>query len=317
MTLNVTVLSDTLVVQVSDRRLVDAFTGTMVDDGANKAVVLASAQAMLAMTFAGIGQAAETRVDHWLADGLHEAGMAELPAERTPQFIAEAATEWFRTFPPTVNKSHVFSVAGWSWDEPGQPPRPVFWLVTNQKEGKSTETPQAGESFEVIAPRRRGAYMTGALPAVTRASRRRLTAIMRAARTLEDVENTAVSAVREAASQPGWSWAIGRNCMAVSISNRRQAIATYYPDGSAPEAFGPQLILYAGGRRLVIRDPVVAPFAGRLLGFGGDPPLLVLRVRGIPAGKPGISNVRLDVKFDNAKHRTSDEIEDINLVQLL
>ncbi len=100
MTLNVTLLHPKFVLQASDRRLTALYEDgrTELFDNANKAVVPSTSDAVLTITFTGLGRIGKRYVDDWLTDMLQEAGAAELIAEEALEVIRTQASAWFDSF---------------------------------------------------------------------------------------------------------------------------------------------------------------------------------------------------------------------------
>ena len=91
MTLNLTALGADFIVQDSDRRLTRVSNSgsiRVVDDDANKAVLLRCSHSLLAITFTGLGRVGATRVDEWLLNVLQEEGLCDweptLPSRGSP-----------------------------------------------------------------------------------------------------------------------------------------------------------------------------------------------------------------------------------------
>jgi len=81
MTLNITAVSKAYVLQVSDRRLTVVQpddTITIDTDYANKAVVVSCSDALLAITFTGLGRLGTQGIDRWLVDVIEQNGLCEL-----------------------------------------------------------------------------------------------------------------------------------------------------------------------------------------------------------------------------------------------
>jgi hypothetical protein len=101
MTLNVSLLADGYVVQASDRRLTRINHRNqieLVEDNANKAIVLCCADGQVAITYTGLGSCRGTRVDEWVVDTPQDHGLCELPLETAVHQFSEIATNWFASF---------------------------------------------------------------------------------------------------------------------------------------------------------------------------------------------------------------------------
>ena len=66
MTLIVTAVGKSFVIQASDRRLTTP-SGALHDDNANKALCVACRDAVFAMAYTGLAQIGSKRIDEWLA----------------------------------------------------------------------------------------------------------------------------------------------------------------------------------------------------------------------------------------------------------
>jgi hypothetical protein len=144
-TLNITMVGPDIVMQASDRRM--TMDGQVVDDEANKAIVLRCSDGILGITFTGVGRAADERVDLWLAKLLLDKGVPELSVSDAPQAICDAASRWFSTFPTHWEKRHAFIIAGWLLAEK---PKPVQWWVHNCLGDNRAMLPAARDSFSVM-----------------------------------------------------------------------------------------------------------------------------------------------------------------------
>jgi len=325
MTLNITVLTPSVIVQTSDRRMVDARTGKLLDDGANKAVVVHCADGVLAVTFAGIGRVGNVRIDDWLLESMQDAGIAELEIRRVCPFIANAATHLFREFPLGIAKRHAFVVAGWTRE--GTARAPKCWVVANGPETVWGDNSAACDRFSVRSVRssaRAGqVVLTGMLDAVSRNDRKRLAGLLSAAKTAEAIEASSVAAIRGAAAKPAYEWAIGKSCMAVSLTPSAAVSARCYGDGDEPWNWGPHLLWYYGGRSFSVADVQALPSGNYALAFGGGPTPIKLVVSSAathlslsPLSAQKLMT-RFKVRLADAKHRIEDEIKTAALCEFI
>ena len=189
MTLNLTWVGRDCIVQASDRRftwITPSGAVEIVDDDANKAVILSCSDALLTVTFTGLGALLPgTRVDEWLVEILQNQGACELEASDAVAILAQSATDWFRSFRSSWSGEHTFAVAGWQQDLKTQQYRSRVWCVTN------AESP-AHSTFAVTPQPASGCIVTGYLPAFTRPERRRIQAAARNAKCVDDIERSLV-----------------------------------------------------------------------------------------------------------------------------
>ena len=275
MTLNITVVSPEMVLQASDRRFVDANTMQLVDDSANKAIVIGCSDALLAITFCGVGTfksgGAVQRLDWWLAEKMLDAGIPELTTDDAVTFTAEAATKLFCTFSGEEPTIHEFTLA--ARGDVGAAGTHV-WVVSNRAPTVEGERACLDhfEVHSVFSPRRKGLGMviaTGLQSAVSRSIRRRMKRKIQSSRNSYEAELAVVEAIRQAASDPLWSWGIGRDCMVVTLHPGRVARATYYPAESDPHSFGPVIVWNTGTHNAAFADADVLPGGGYPVVFGG------------------------------------------------
>jgi hypothetical protein len=222
MTLNLTALGREFVIQASDRRLTYVTSSgsiQLVDDDANKAVVFSCSDALLAITFTGLGKVHGTRVDEWLLDVMQEEALCELEAETAIEQFSQLATAWFQSFRSFWHGLHVFVFAGFQTELTSNRTAPRLWFVTN------ADSPQYS-TFAVQSTNKPGTYVTGCLLAFTRTERRRLQAAYRAAKNPGQAEDALVDGIRNAASRAE-GVSIGKNCMSVSLAPPRTAVSLF------------------------------------------------------------------------------------------
>ncbi|MGB2695328.1 MAG: hypothetical protein WBD55_09100, partial [Dehalococcoidia bacterium] len=155
MTLNITIVHPHFIVQASDRRFTNAVTHEVLGDSANKAIVMRCADALLSITFTGIGTfpagSSAQRMDWWLAESLLEACMPELTADEVLRHISERSTSLFEelrhTLRPEINLRHAFVVAGWDVANPARPTARA-WVITNAKKSAAGSGVEISNTFE-------------------------------------------------------------------------------------------------------------------------------------------------------------------------
>jgi hypothetical protein len=264
MTLNMTLITSAYVVQASDRRMVELPSGRIVNDKANKGLILQSEDGIFAVTFAGVGMYRGKRVDEWLAEKAAEEGVPEVPIERGVEMIRQVASDWFRTFPGGVDKRHTFVVAGWTGV--GTSPEASIWVITNHgdERGRALETAAAEFAARClpIRPRTAQFHAFGLIGSVERAERRRLDAVMRKNPDFDRAEAAVVDSIRSAATKPAWSWGINRDVLAVTLSPAGQARSTFYPQSAASYNYAPYVIWHSAGNNYIAGDADVLPSTG-------------------------------------------------------
>jgi hypothetical protein len=246
-------------------------------DTANKAVVLACADALLSITFTGVGSVHGEGVDRHTAIRLVDAEVPQMSARDAVRFLAEDSTRWFATFPETMKLGHAFVVAGWQYHE--ATPRPSLWVVSNMTTGNLGEVVTPSDRFEVVfdleqskvSGRRSFTYMTGLIRAASRPERRRLEARLRKAADIEAMEKAAVELIRSAARDPRSSQSIGAECMAITLLPSRQARAMYYPESEDEHAYGPYFVWKSNKANVLMGEIDVSGWEGKSIAIGGQP----------------------------------------------
>jgi len=324
MTLNITVFTPANIVQISDRRMVDARTGRVIDDEANKALVLHCADGVLAVTFAGIGRVGNLRTDLWLAESLQDAGAAELDCRWACNHIAEAATGWFRTFPSGLDKRHTFVVAGWCDGKDRVVSR--CWTISNLPHNMWTNSMETLDQFLVrpvtTSSRVGSVFVTGLLDSLNRRERKRLFTSLKQRTTIEAIESWGVEAIRRASADPASHGGIGEKCTAIALSPAREVRSLYYGTDGVPATYGPNLLWYYGGSNWLVTDIGSLPDGNFALGFGGGPTPVKLVVSSIdrwavPSPLPAIQTIAWKHRITDARHRNEDKMESAPLLILM
>lgn len=270
MTLNLTLLTPGHIIQTSDRRMVSMPDGKPINNQANKDLVLEAADGIFAITFAGVGLYRGERVDLWLGGRMLDEGVPELPINDGLEIIRQLATDWFRTFPETVDKRHTFVVAG--WDSSTAKPRPAIWTVTNCTSADDKMLEQARDVFHVRKYPFRGSRAAvhgfGLHQAIARSERRRLEAALRKSAQLDRAEEALVAMVRAAAHKPKWSWGINGEVMSIALSPHGQARCTFYSESAPASNYAPLFVWYEAGRNIAAGDVEITPAAGFGYRFG-------------------------------------------------
>jgi len=247
MTLNLTALSSDFVVQVSDRQLTHVSTsGSIVvdEDNANKAVILNCSESLLAITFTGLGKLGTTRVDEWLVDVLQNQALCELEAEIAVEKFSTLATDLFRSFRSVWSGPHTFIFTGFQKRPNTTQFQARLWFVTNSKSSDYS-------NFEIRSINKFGTYVTGWLPAFTRAERKRVEAAFRTAKNIEQIETALINGIRNAASRQNGD-PIGKNCMSISLAPPMTAVSRFHPDKGHAHNFAPHVVWYEGGRNYAV-----------------------------------------------------------------
>ena len=264
MTINLTAVTKNLIVQVSDRMFTDMATGITVNDQANKALVFSCENALLTITFAGIGRVNDKRIDHWLTETIQEEGLCELEVQIAVEVLAKKATELFRTFPDHLEKRHVFVIAGWE-QKNDTILKPYVRTISNVSTNGSVEKEFKVESLDSSRPQ---VIIIPPTQPFDRNDRRILQASLRKANTVDEIEKALVKAIRIVASKPN-SYGVGKNCMAISLATTKQARAVSYSLNQEKTFFGPFFLWYEGGRNIGVGDIEVISDPGQFL-FGSS-----------------------------------------------
>jgi len=261
MTLILTTITRSAVVQASDRRLTK--NGHLYDDSANKAVYVVCADAHVAIActgvgrIPGIGRQPWLMTDVWLADYLAEINAGTMGLSAIADSIGERATMARRTLgnPAVRDKIRLtFVLAGYHQD------RPVIIRVSNMEDEKLKAHPKlnvhpkVNGNFavfsSVIVPKSGGSRYSYVLAhgmdsAMNRSVWRRL--IQKAPKIYEQDGDRAalelVSLIRSASRDPKDGHYIGRNCMSIVIPLNGEARAMYHAENASPESYGPHLIV--------------------------------------------------------------------------
>lgn len=312
MTLNLTALGPHYVIQVSDRRFTHVTTSgsfALETDDANKAVVLSCSDSLLAITFTGLGRLRATRVDEWLVKVLQEEALCELEADIVIEKFTKLTTDWFRSFRSSWTGQHTFIFAGFQKKSNSNQPRSQLWFVTNAESvGYST--------FSASSVNKAMMYVTGWLPAFTRAERRRVQAACRKAKDIEQIEAALVDGIRNAASRDD-DGPIGKSCMSVSLVPPRTAVSRFHPYGAHPHNFAPHVVWYEGGRNFAVRGIDHLPSGQYSLVFGGDACAIVVRPgRGV--GSPSTQEIiaRFYLQFTEARYH-SEPVTESSIVKIV
>lgn len=291
MTLNITAANPWFVAQVSDRRL--TWAGRPYDDEANKVVVLGCRDALLLVTYTGLGYVDELRTDDWIAEVLDANKVVRRDMGFAVEVLRQAATEAFsRLGEPDRGAAHTFLLAGWHPRRKRQ--IPYIWMVSNCQDLRNGRFGCVRERFEVQYVRMaRDArpdtvalvVWTGAEAAADRAELARLRGALFGARDPESATAAMVTMILRAADHPEYGRYIGRDCM-VAIAPREGMgdVDCYYvglaggrvaytPQIVAPgivlracEVTGGDLTVPAGGRAIRIRGSGRVP-GGPLFGL--------------------------------------------------
>lgn len=327
MTLNLTVITPGYITQASDRRMVALPTGSIVDDEANKGVVLQTEDGIFTITFAGVGafpaNRTLTRMDMWLAERLADEGGPELPVAETVELIRILATDLFGNFPSDSDVRHSFVIAGWVNEAP-KTGRAVAWMITNHGDTRGRAFVAPAREFNSYplthGDKRTHLYGFGLIGSVARAERRRIEALMRKGSTVDRMEQVVVDVIRGAAGKPDWSWGINKNVLAVSLSPTGQARSTFYPDSSIRQNYAPLFVWHQKGANLLAGDVDSLPSSGMNFRFGEC--LMV----GVPGGEQNrstltardVEQIGFLTRLSNAKFKTdSNEGDQITVVEAI
>ena len=230
MTLNLTLATPQYVIQASDRRMTSVPDGRILNDEANKGLVVKADDGIFAITFAGIGLYNGKRMDMWLAEKLLDNGVPELPVHKGVEILTNLATSWFRTFPKTVDKRHTFMIAG--WEKQGNNSKAVIWRVENCLSREGGALKSAKDTFGIvrfdIGNSRVNLQGSGLVNAFSRDDRRRLEAMFRTKFSPIQAREMLVDIIKRASRDPKWSWGINKNVLTILLTPNGQIEATHY-----------------------------------------------------------------------------------------
>lgn len=269
MTLIVTVATHRFVAHASDRRLTHP-NGELFDDDANKAVILECQDGILSFAYTGLGFLGERqadglgqlRTDDWLVEVLSRSGATDMRADDAITMLAEKAKETLAKMrlPPDCRRIS-FYIAGW--------PKvaglvPGIWWISNFESSSSpsrmdpsfqlssTKVSRVAEpTFQVgcMWPRRevKKGYIilvAGQDQAVIHPQKqlRKLRDFLLRTTEPDEVAKKLVNFIRRCADDPKQGKYIGRNCMAVFLSDNYQGSFYYDEDSSRPVVFAPNFV---------------------------------------------------------------------------
>jgi len=311
MTLNLTLATPQYIIQTSDRRMISVPDGRILNDEANKGLVVKADDGIFSITFAGIGLCNGKRMDMWLAEKLLDNGVPELPVHKGVEILANLATDWFRTFPRMVDKRHTFIIAG--WEKQGNDSRAVIWRVENclSKEGGALES--AKDTFDIvrfdIGNSRANLQGSGLVGAFSRDDRRRLEAMVRTKFSPNQAREMLVDIIKRASRDPKWSWGINGNVLAVLLTPSGQVEATHYDSLGKLSRYVPFVLWYRQGRNYVAGDGWCSSSSGLVYQFGD---LMFIETPGVKGTK---EEVDFMFRFTDAKYKKEQLADKIDIIK--
>jgi hypothetical protein len=148
MTLVLSCITPSFVVQVSDRRLTK-LDGSLADDETNKAVLFLG---HFVFSYTGLAYVGQTRTDRWLVERLGRAFQQSKPnAGAAIATITTEASQAFQRIPGRERKRHEFVAVGWGafWAEQDRL-RPSILRLSNALDEAGNWLPQAKRHFELV-----------------------------------------------------------------------------------------------------------------------------------------------------------------------
>lgn len=181
MSLNITVLSEDLIYQSGDFRLVD-WHGQRVNFEAQKQIQITRFRWSAVVAFVGIGSVRNLLVSEWLAGKT-----AELPQDANFGALIDvllSADEWIQRL-PLQRRLHTFSVGAFVGH------RPLFAIVSNFEavHARPSRLPRPRLQVSYLRPRRERVFVTGRPATVLKLERQSLIGLLRAKATPEVVMN--------------------------------------------------------------------------------------------------------------------------------
>lgn len=311
MTLNLTLATPQYIIQTSDRKMISIPDGRVVNDEANKGLVVKADDGIFSVTFAGIGVCNKKRMDMWLAEKLLDNGVPELPVQRGVEILANLATNWFGTFPKTVDKRHTFTIAG--WEKKGGESRAVVWRVANclSEEGRTLES--AKDTFDIerfdIGTSRVHYQVSGLVDAFSRDDRRRLEAVFRTKPNPNQIKEMLVDIIKRASRNPKWSWGINGNVLALLLAPSGQVEATHYDSSGKLSRYVPFVLWYYQGRNYVAGDGWCSSLSGLAYQFGG------FLFTETPGGTGTEEKMDFRFRFIDAKYKKEQPAGDVDIIK--
>ena len=253
MTLNITVTTSKYVCQVSDRRLrrlrrdgrTELFT-----DQANKSTILRCRDAVVAVTYQGIGEdLSTTRTDVWLVGALQKSRPTDNSIKKVLEEFREQSSEWMNNLRRCHRGAdealrHTFVFAGWV-----NQTCPTVFCVSNYENLKTHEevSPPWPEFVATVSrpmPDSRHScslYLGGAHAALEKGDTQLLTnVIQKEGAQPKDVINIMVRAVQNAAQA---SSLVGENCTSTLLLPGQHGVEcdSHSPSGT-PMSYMPNIV---------------------------------------------------------------------------
>ena len=294
MTLNITAIGQEVVLEVSDRRFVNAETLALADDNANKASVIGFTNSIALLTYSGLATFRTparplVRMELWLAEKMQKAGIPELTPDDAAAFIAEECTKLFRVYPADRLPRQAFVLAGFDY-QTGASPRSFGLVVHN-----NPHLQQPQRTFVVEGRMEPQANEIALLPTgmneqfVRDKLQQTLTDLKDKTVPAEKLEQMLVTLIRSAASMDAAKGTIGKNCMAVRLSAGRAARATAYSERDSPRTYGPLVLWNTGLGNALATDIDALIGKGHHIAFGGAQSGFALEI-----GRPGDDAIKGD-----------------------
>jgi hypothetical protein len=250
-----------------------------------------------------------TRVDEWLVEVLQNQALCELEAEIAVEKFSALATDWFGSFRSAWAGPHTFIFAGFQKRSSAKQFQPRLWFVTNSESSDYS-------TFDVNSINKFGTYVTGWLPAFTRAERKRVQAAFRVAKSIEQIESALINGIRNAASRPNGK-PIGKSCMSISLAPPMTAVSRFHPDEGHAHNFAPHVVWYEAGRNYAVKGIDHLTEGRYSLVFGGNACNVAVR-HGTGTTPPPAHeiNPKFEFRFTEAQYH-SEPVTETTIVKIV
>lgn len=248
MTLNLTLLRPTYVLQVSDRRLTDVVSGAEFDRLGNKNVVYVARDGLFSICYSGPGFLEGVPTDTWIAckladedtapfrsgRGLREGGAGVLMrgSPKKPWLDIGQSVELLRRDCETLNLASelTIGIAGWQKRKRGN--RPTFWSIEAKGSTATADNPRPRYwHYERNPHGGRPFYLTAIPDWLSQSELNSLVILlMGEVRSAEAAVRRLIWAVRYVAARP--TPEVGSHCMCILLPNpdvHRELFARYEP----------------------------------------------------------------------------------------
>lgn len=257
MTLIIALGNSDYAVLASDRRF--SVAGKPYDDEANKATILATEDARVAIAFTGLAFTPDKAFDtgKWLLKAVSDAVKSQSLIETVLAQLTSRATADFATIQGISNQDKRLTIVIIGYIYTGQEPELRCWKITNFEnlDGKTTPTRPEFDLLQFLPePEFRVALeLAGHTSPVANADIIRLKSMLISSAPVKGVEAKVYHTIKKTALAPTSQSYIGRQATTCRImsDNSQIMICTYYSDYTTRKAFGVNTVFGVAG------DPMI------------------------------------------------------------